>query len=85
MLQAGDYLVIDVASDDTWSAGAGDRTSNANGLITGNPYGGVYGNFGDFPYGALVGQIGDGAYFLIGTSFDGIVSESGELKLMYRR
>lgn len=84
MLQAGDHLVIDVASDDTWSAGEGDRTSNADGLVAGNLYGGVYGNYGDFPYGALVGQIGDGAYFLIGTSFDGVVSESGELKLMYR-
>ena len=36
----GDKLIIKVAEDDTWSAGGSDRTSNANGLIAGNKYGG---------------------------------------------
>ena len=42
-LQPGQLLVISVDPRDTWSAGAADRTSNANGL--GNPMGGNYGQF----------------------------------------
>jgi|GEM_PF-4382097 len=88
-LTAGDHLVISAANDDTWSAGADDRTSNADGLGPTNPFGGNYGNYTDpvssqsFLYGALVGQIGTGPYFLVGTNFDDNVSQSGELKLLY--
>lgn len=62
---AGDEVMVTAATDDTWSAGADDRTSNADGLVSGNVYGGDYGLYGDFPYGALVGRIGNGDWFLI--------------------
>jgi hypothetical protein len=35
------------------------------------------------PFGTLVGQIGGGDYFAIGTSFNGIASATGMLKLFY--
>ncbi|MFN6131322.1 MAG: hypothetical protein ACK46L_00160 [Synechococcaceae cyanobacterium] len=86
----GDKLIIKVAEDDTWSAGGSDRTSNANGLIAGNKYGGVYGTFTSpktgttFPYGSLVGSLDGGkSYFLVGTNFDAPVTQAGTLTLCY--
>jgi hypothetical protein len=79
----GDVLSIYVAEDDIWSAGPADRTSNANGLGPNNPYGGNYGPYGSFYYGSLVGQIDNGSYFFIGTSYNGLVTEAGYLKLIY--
>jgi cysteine-rich repeat protein len=76
-------LTITAASDDTWSAGADDRTSNANGLIEGNIYGGNYGLYGAFPYGALVARIDGGDWFLVGTNYNGIVAEAGTLEFAY--
>lgn len=85
-LVSGDRLVVDVDFDDLWSAGTGARISNADGL--GNPFGDDFGTFTSggftFLFGALIGQIGpSGDFFLVGTSFDGIVSTSGSLRLLY--
>ena len=33
------------------------------------------------PYGTLVGQVGNGAYFVVGTSFSGLATQAGKLKL----
>jgi hypothetical protein len=87
---SGDRLIIKAAEDDTWSAGGSDRTSNANGLIAGNKYGGVYGTYtspttgATFPYGSLVGSLDGGkSYFLVGTQFDAPVTQAGTLSLLY--
>ena len=85
----GDKLTISAKDDDTWSCGAGDRDSNANGLIAGNQYGGVYGNYTDpagavFPLGSLVGSLDDGkTFFLVGTKFDAAAPQSGTLSLWF--
>jgi hypothetical protein len=86
---AGQRLFLHADFSDTWSAGAADRTSNANGLRPGNPFGGNYGLYTDgfsgqsFYYGALVGRIGDGPYFLVGTDYDQPASRCGRLTLYY--
>ena len=86
----GDRLIIKVAEDDTWSAGGSERTSNANGLVAGNKYGGVFGTYtspttgATFPFGSLVGSLDGGkSYFLVGTQFDGPVPQAGTLSLLY--
>jgi hypothetical protein len=92
-LTSGDLLVVSAAVDDCWSAGAADRETNASGLVghTTNAcrplaptdYG-LWTQFGvSFPFASLVGQIGGGTPFLIGTSFNSIVSSSGQLALMF--
>ncbi len=87
-LDTGDLLSVRVDFNQIWSAGDNNpmsRESNANGL--GNPFGGDYGKFfygGDsFLFGSLVGRIGSGDYFFIGTDFSQIVTNSGNLTLMY--
>ena len=90
-LVAGNRLVSQVDPLECWSAGAANRISNANGLDglspppcqpTGNF--GLHGQDGEsFPFGALVGRIGAGDWFMLGTSFDEIVNESGRLFLVY--
>ena len=35
------------------------------------------------PYGTLVGQIGNGDFFVLGSSYTGVASASGVLKLYY--
>jgi len=83
----GQLLTISVAQDDKWSAGAADRTSNANGLS--NPFGGNYGVFTKGPfsffYGSLVGSLDDGkTYFAVGTRMEmSILVPSGKLLLYY--
>ena len=86
----GDRLIIKVAEDDTWSAGGSETTSNANGLVAGNKYGGVFGTYtspttgATFPFGSLVGSLDGGkSYFLVGTQFDGPVPQAGTLSLLY--
>lgn len=84
--QPGQLLSISVDPQDVWSAGAGDRTSNANGL--GNPLGGNYGVYTrgphSFLYGSLVGSLDDGnTFFGIGTHLMMTVLTSGSLKLYY--
>lgn len=85
VLEDGDILVVNqVDPEDTWIAGAGaTREGDADGLP-------AHGDYFDptsgqtFPFGSLVGKIGeDGEWFLIGTSFDEEVDESGELFLVY--
>ncbi len=84
-LLIGDQLSISVDPDDMWSAGPGDRTSNADGL--GNPFGGDYGTYSfdgaSFLYGSLVGRIDAGGWFLVGTSLDTTASSAGTLYLAY--
>ena len=87
-LNPGQRWVITVDPLDMWRAGndvGGVREGNADGL--GNPYGHNFGFYNyagsSFRYGTLVGQIGAGAYFEVGTAFDEVVSQSGNLKLLY--
>jgi hypothetical protein len=83
----GQLLTISVPADDTWSAGAADRESNANGLS--NPLGGNYGVFTKAPfsffYGALVGSLDDGkTFFAVGTRMEmSILFPTGRLLLYY--
>ncbi len=87
----GDRLIIKAAEDDTWACGAlPDLTSNANGLVAGNKYGGVYGNMLSpttgalLPYGSLVGSLDGGkSYFLVGTQYDTPAQLAGTLTLCY--
>lgn len=83
----GDLLTISVPPDDTWSAGPGNRTSNANGL--GNPLGQ---NFGVFTkngfsaqFGSLVGSLdGGNTFFAVGTRMEmTILAPNGHLTLYY--
>ena len=84
-LVAGDNLTVSVPFEDMWSAGGGDRTSNADGL--GNPFGGIFGNHSQGGlstlFGTLVGQIGAGSFFVVGTSFDEFVGDTGRLFFVY--
>jgi len=86
-LVTGDLISMFAAEDDLWSAGAGDRMSNANGLGPGNLYGGNYGLYTyssySFYYGSLVGRIDNNDYFFVGTDSNQIVSDTGRLYLMY--
>ena len=85
----GDRLIIKAAEDDTWSSGAGDRISNANGLVAGNQHGGAYGTWTSpagaaFPIGSLVGSLDGGkSFFLVGTQFDAPAPQAGTLSLYY--
>ncbi|MFC2067938.1 hypothetical protein ACFLTP_02870 [Chloroflexota bacterium] len=84
-LVEGDEVEISVDPDQIWSAGSDDpfsRKSNADGISPELYAQLTQGNL-TANYGALVGQIGDGEYFLIGTDFVGMVSESGRLSLYY--
>src|SRR5215213_6788137 len=64
-LSKGDFLTINVSPDDKWSAGAGKRESNANGLS--NPFGDDFGVFThngfSFLFGSLVGSLDGGKTF----------------------
>ena len=90
-LVAGDRLRSTVDALDCWSAGADPRVSNANGLDGLSPAPcqptanfGLHSQDGEsFPFGALVGRIGAGDWFMLGTSFDEIVTETGRLFLVY--
>lgn len=87
-LAAGDYLSVTAAADDLWSAGEGDRTSNANGLdpctASGTNFGYLAGPNGFTAcYGALVGRIGTGDFFVVGTNYGSAVADSGLLRLFY--
>jgi hypothetical protein len=83
----GQLLTIGVPADDTWSAGADNRESNANGLS--NPLGGNFGVFTKGPfsffYGALVGSLDGGkTFFAVGTRMEmSILFPTGRLLLYY--
>ena len=86
----GDRLIIKAGEDDTWSSGGSERTSNANGLVAGNKYGTLCGDYtspttgATFPTGSLVGSLDAGkSYFLVGTQFDGPVPQAGTLSLVF--
>ena len=85
-LKPGQLLTISVSPDDTWSAGAANRTSNANGL--GNPLGGNFGTFSNgnfvFLYGSLVGSFDSGkTFFGVGTRLEMTILAPGKLSLFY--
>ena len=96
-LGAGESFAVTVASTDLWSAGALPRWSNANGLTStliatgtdesgeaaGTVIGTDFGLVSGFAFGELVGQIGNGAFFAVGTDFNGTANASGVLKLFY--
>ncbi len=82
VLKPGFTLIVDADPRDTWRLGNNTpctRTSTANGLS--NCYGAY--TLGDFTalYGSLVGRIGTGDFFLIGTQFEAVVADAGELFL----
>lgn len=85
-VKPGQLLTISVPPDDTWSAGAANRTSNANGL--GNPLGGNFGLFtkGNFAFlfGSLVGSLDGGkTFFGVGTRLEMTILAPGKLWLYY--
>lgn len=56
----------------------------ADGTLIGTNWGSQWSQGGlTASYGALVGQIGSGDFFLIGSSFSGVASASGQLRLYY--
>lgn len=82
----GDLLTISVDPNDTWAAGTGARTSNANGL--GNPFGTNFGTYtkngGTFLFGSLVGSLNGGAtFFPVGTRMEMTMVGPGTLSLYY--
>ena len=82
----GDLLTISVDPNDTWAAGNGPRTSNANGL--GNPFGNGFGTFtknnSTFLFGSLVGSLNGGAsFFPVGTRLEMTMVGPGTLSLYY--
>jgi len=85
----GQTWIIGADPLDMWRAGedfvGGVREGNADGL--GNPYGDDFGFYtyggSSFRFGTLVGQIDNGSFFEVGTSFDEVVSQTGNLKLLY--
>jgi len=83
----GDLLTVSVPAEQTWSAGAADRISNANGL--GNPLGGTqYGQYvkGIFSFlcGSLVGSLDGGkTFFAVGTRMEMTILAKGKLSLYY--
>jgi hypothetical protein len=86
-LSKGDILTISVSPGDKWSAGTGERESNANGL--GNPFGADFGFFThngfSYLYGSLVGSIDGGkTFFPVGTRLEmPIFTPPGQLTLHY--
>jgi len=86
-LSKGDFLTINVSPDDKWSAGAGKRESNANGLS--NPFGDDFGVFThngfSFLFGSLVGSLDGGkTFFAVGTRMEmSIIVPTGRLTLFY--
>ncbi len=90
-VSAAERLVISVPSNETWTPESNrphSRRSNAGRLSGPESNWGyhweeyAYGS-SSFPYGTLVGQIGNGAYFPIGTFYNGIADDSGDLHLLY--
>jgi hypothetical protein len=90
-VSVGDRLTITAAENDTWCCGTSDMTSNANGLIAGNKFGGVYGMMASpsapkysFPYGSLVATVDGGkTFFPVGTKFDSPYWRAGKLAFVY--
>jgi len=85
-LHPGQFLTIKASPDETWSAGAANRTSNANGLS--NPLGGNFGTFSKngftYLYGSLVGSVDGGqTFFPVGTNLEMTVLGPGQLSLFY--
>ena len=79
-LTAGKAFKVSVAADDLWRIGTNlaRHEGNADGMVQSR----LYTLFGaTFNHGTLVGRIGDGAYFAIGTLFEGVALNEGVLQL----
>lgn len=79
-LMAGKAFKVSVAADDLWRIGTNlpRHEGNAGGMVQSRDYN-LFG--ATFNHGTLVGRIGAGAYFAIGTLFNGIAQNSGVLQL----
>jgi len=91
-VSSGDDLWITVDSADCWSAGTGNRTTNADGLVTPKPASCQTSDWvGDHtqggltaPFASLVGSLDTGAsFFLIGTHFNQTMTQAGLLTLYF--
>jgi len=86
-LSIDDRLVVTATG--CWSAGAAPRDSDADGLDGSSPCPptGDFGFFSfdgeSFRFGALVGRLDSQDWFLIGTSFDQVLTQAGRLFLVY--
>jgi hypothetical protein len=60
-----------------------DDSGQAAGTLIGTNFGLYTTGDGSFAYGELVGQIGSGAFFAVGTDFDGVANATGTLHLFY--
>jgi hypothetical protein len=79
-LTAGKAFKVSVAADDLWRIGT--NLPRHEGTAEGMAQSRMYNLFGaSFNHGTLVGRIGEGAYFKIGTLFEGIAKNSGVLRL----
>jgi hypothetical protein len=79
-LAAGRAFTVSANEDDLWRIGTNlpRNEGNAEGMVQSR----LYTLFGaTFNHGTLVGRIGEGAYFKIGTLFNGIAQNSGVLRL----
>ncbi len=83
MLQVGESFQVAVDPLQGWRIAADLPLINADGLFVGRTRG--FSNYRSegfvARYGTLVGRIGTGAIFRIGSSFDGLASVAGELRL----
>lgn len=87
----GDDLWITVNPNDCWSAGTGNRTTNADGLVVVPPSCQAatwpFGNHTQggltAPFASLVGMIGANPFFFVGTNFNATVAQSGLLLLYF--
>ena len=84
-LAAGKAFAVSADKADLWRIGTNlpRHEGNAEGMVQSR----LYTLFGDtafgatFNHGTLVGRIGEGAYFKIGTLFNGIAQNAGVLRL----
>jgi len=79
-LSFGQAFKVSVLEDDLWLIGHSlpRHEGNADGMTQTR----FYDQFGgSFNHGTLVGRIGQGAYFKIGTLFEGIANSTGVLQL----
>jgi len=79
-LTAGKGFTVSADAADLWRIGTNlpRHEGNAEGMLQSR----LYDLFGaTFNHGTLVGRIGEGAYFRIGTLFNGIAQTSGALRL----
>jgi len=79
-LRAGQAFTVSALVDDLWRIGTNlpRHEGNAGGMTQARFYDQFGGNFN---HGTLVGRIGQGAFFAIGTLFNGVAQNAGVLQL----